>query len=225
MPDFNWNIPLPLHFGEADACAMCLARALPGDIHRPVYEAFIQQRFHLAHGAHIQHFMPELFGVSTPTGALCAVAGVRLARSEPLFLERYLDAPLDALISTVDERPVDRDSIVEVGNLAAADTGRARLSIIAITYLLAMGGLEWVAFTGNIGLVNSFHRLGLNPLTLGPADPMRLGDERHNWGSYYQSQPQVHVGNIRAGFAHLRNNGVFNRLGLLTSQAEGSHVA
>ncbi|MNR35817.1 Thermostable hemolysin [compost metagenome] len=120
---------------------------------------------------------------------------------------------------------MDRADIVEVGNLAASDTGSARMSIIAITYLLAMGGLDWVAFTGNLGLVNSFHRLGLKPVTLCAADPARLGDDRHSWGSYYESKPWVHVGNIRAGFIHLRDSGMFNRLGLPSSIEESSHVA
>jgi hypothetical protein len=88
-----------------------------------------------------------------------------------------------------------------------------------------MGGLEWVTFTGNIGLVNSFHRLGLKPVTLCAADPDRLGDERQHWGSYYESKPWVHVGNIRAGFVHLRNIGLFNRLGLPTSIEGACDVA
>jgi hypothetical protein len=203
---------------------MSLNRALSGDSLRPVFETFIQQRFREAHGAEIQHFMPELFGVKDGAGELCAVAGVRLATT-PLFLERYLDKPIEALICTTFDKPAARTAIVEVGNLAASDTGSARLSIIAITYLLAMGGLEWVTFTGNIGLVNSFRRLGLQPVTLCAADPARLGDERHSWGRYYESQPWVHAGNIRAGFSHLRNAGIFSRLGLPTSIEESSNVA
>ena len=225
MPDFDWNIPLPLHFGQAETPQMSLARALPDDPQRPVFETFIQQRFRKAHGADIRHFMPQLFGMSNTSDTLCAVAGIRLASTEPLFLERYLDETIDPLISDAAGQPVDRAGIVEVGNLAASDTGSARLSIIAITYLLAMGGLEWVAFTGNIGLVNSFHRLGLKPVTLCAADPERLGEDRHLWGSYYESQPWVHVGNIRAGFIHLRNIGLFNRMGLPTSLEESTHVA
>jgi len=225
MPDNDWNIPLPVLFGPADRAQMRLARALPHDTQRPAFEAFIQQRFRLAHGADIRHFMPQLFGVSHANGDLCAVAGVRLACAEPLFLERYLDHPIDPLISAAADQTVERQAIAEVGNLAASDTGSARLSIIAITWLLAMGGLEWVAFTGNIGLVNSFHRLGLKPVTLCAADPQRLGDDRHLWGSYYESQPWVHVGNIRAGFIHLRNMGLFSRLGLPTTLEDNSHVA
>ena len=225
MSDSDWNIPLPLHFGATQGALLTLASALPGDPHRSAYESFIQERFRKAHGAQIRQFMPELFGVSDTNGALCAVAGVRQAGNGPLFLEQYLDAPLQILLSSPDEEPLKRSAIVEVGNLAASDTGSARLSIIAITYLLAMGGLEWVAFTGNIGLVNSFHRLGLKPVTLCAADPARLGDDRYSWGSYYESRPWVHVGNIRAGFVHLRNSGLFTRLGLPSSTEGSSHVA
>ena len=225
MPDSAWKIPLPLHFGRVETPPMTLSGALPDDKLRETFEAFIQHRFRKAHGADIRHFMPELFGVHNGDGELCAVAGVRRAHLEPLFLERYLDEPIEPLISAAAGRQVERSAIVEVGNLAASDTGSARTSIIAITYLLAMGGLEWVTFTGNTGLVNSFHRLGLKPVTLCAANPERLGDERQHWGSYYESKPWVHVGNIRAGFIHLRNIGLFTRLGLQTSIEGASHVA
>ncbi|WP_460156716.1 thermostable hemolysin [Pseudomonas sp. S2_H10] len=225
MSDFNWNVQLPLHFGQAETSQMQLVRALPGDPLRGAFEAFIQQRFRKAHGADIRHFMPELFGMSDAVGALCAVVGVRRGSAGPLFLEGYLDEPIDPLISAAAGQAVDRTAIVEVGNLAASDTGSARMSIIAMTYVLAMGGLEWVAFTGSLGLVNSFHRLGLQPVTLCAADPARLGEDRHAWGSYYESKPWVHVGNIRSGFIHLRNVGLFSRLGLPTSVEGACHVA
>lgn len=225
MSDFNWNIQLPLYFGQAETPPMQFVRALPEDALRCTFETFIQQRFRMAHGADIRHFMPELFGMSDVYGTLSAVVGVRLASSGPLFLEGYLDESIEPLISAAAEQTVARTSVVEVGNLAASDTGSARLSIIVMTYLLAMGGLEWVAFTGSLGLVNSFHRLGLKPVTLCAADPARLGEERHAWGSYYESKPWVHVGNIRAGFIHLRNIGLFSRLGLPTSIEGACHVA
>ena len=160
MSDFNWNVQLPLQFGLAEAQQMYFIRALPDAAQRSAFEDFIQQRFRRAHGADIRHFMPQLFGMSDASGALCAVVGIRLANTGPLFLEGYLDEAIDPLISAVADQTVGRSAIVEVGNLAASDTGSARMSIIAMTYLLAMGGLEWIAFTGNLGLVNSFHRLG-----------------------------------------------------------------
>lgn len=225
MPDIDWNICLPLHFGNPDAAPLILSRATTDDPQRVACETFIQTRFQKAHNADVRHFMPELFGLSDGSGALCAVAGARLAASGELFLERYLDAPIEQQVRMAAGRPVERRAIVEVGNLAASSLGSARLSIITVTWLLAVCGLEWVAFTGNTALVNSFNRLGLCPVTLGPADPLRLGDERHAWGNYYQTQPSVHVGDIGAGFRHLSHTGVFERFGLPLTLEERCHVA
>jgi hypothetical protein len=225
MQALDWNICLPLRFGHTSTPALVLSRVLAEQPLRETYEAFIQERFYKAHNARIQHFMPELFGLTDGSGALRAVTGVRSAVSEPLFLQRYLDAPIERMVEAAAGRPVERQGIVEVGNLAASNLGSARLSIITVTWLLAMGGLEWVAFTGNPGLVNSFNRLGLRPTTLCPADPLRLGDERHAWGSYYQTQPSVHVGDIRSGFLHLREHGVFEHFGLPDHLERNCHVA
>lgn len=87
MSDFNWNIQLPLYFGQAETPPMQFVRALPEDALRSTLESFIQQRFRKAHGADIRHFMPELFGMSDMSGTLSAVVGVRLASDGPLFLE------------------------------------------------------------------------------------------------------------------------------------------
>jgi hypothetical protein len=225
MPDIDWNICLPLCFGNAGAPALTLTRALPQEPLRNDFEAFIQERFRKAHNADVRHFMPELFGLNDGAGTLCAVAGIRLATSGRLFLENYLDDPIEHQVHAAAGRPVDRQGIVEVGNLAASNLGSARISIITITWLLAMGGLEWVAFTGNTGLVNSFNRLGLRPVTLCEADPLRLGDERYAWGSYYETQPSVHVGDIRSGFLHLSKMGLFERFGLPLTLEQSCYVA
>ena len=74
MPGFDWNIHLPLNFGRDCATALTLARSLPGEVQRPVFETYVSQRFQQVHGATIRQFMPELFGLSDPQGALCAVA-------------------------------------------------------------------------------------------------------------------------------------------------------
>ncbi|WP_268800987.1 thermostable hemolysin [Pseudomonas huanghezhanensis] len=225
MHDLDWNTCLPLNFGTAGAQALSLHRARSEEPLRRDFETFIQHRFYQAHNANVQHFMPELFGLNDASGTLCAVAGVRVAASGSLFLEHYLDDPIEQVVQARAGNTVQRQAIVEVGNLAASNLGSARLSIITMTWLLAMGGLEWVAFTGNAGLVNSFNRLGLRPVTLCSADPLRLGDDRHAWGSYYDTQPSVHVGDIRAGFMHLSQSGLFERFGLPLITERTCHVA
>lgn len=157
---------------------------------------FIRRRFSLAHQARVSHFMPQLFGLQSEDGSLHGAAGCRRADSGPLFLERYLDAPIERAIFERSGIQVDRHQIVEVGNLAASGLGTARTLIVKLTRQLALQGFRWVTFTGTQEVLNSFHRLGLAPQFLGLADPARMGESLADWGRYYDSQPQVVFGEI-----------------------------
>lgn len=190
-----------------------LCPSTPQGARRQALETFIATRFHASHAARVRHFMPCLLGLFDDRGQIAAAVGLRHAGSQALFLERYLDQPVEACIQTRGSQPVAREQIVEVGNLAAADPGAARLLIVALTDLLVAQGLHWVAFTGTPMLRNSFRRLGLQPQSLGLADPARLGAERADWGHYYDSQPQVLAGNIRSGHQCLLQQGIYARLG------------
>ncbi len=181
---------------------------------RGALEQFIRQRFESQHGARIRHFMPCLFGLENQDGELLGAMGVRSGSSGPLFLERYLDEPIQTAIALrLGNAPPTRSELVEVGNLAAASPGAARLLIVALTDLLVALGFRWVAFTGTPTLLNSFQRLGLTPIALGRADPRRMGDELADWGSYYSNTPMVMAGDILNGHRHLLQMGAYPRLG------------
>ncbi|QEL10486.1 thermostable hemolysin [Kushneria phosphatilytica] len=177
------------------------------DAARADVEAFIKVRFAALHDATIRHFMPSLLTLRDAEGVMLAVAGARAAGEETLFLERYLDEPIEHALARVLHTTVERDRVVEVGNLAVAGPGHARLMIIAMTRQLARAGFEWVVFTGGTSLFNSFRRLGLMPRRVAPADPSRLGEECQWWGHYYDDTPFVHVGHIRQGLELLNGNG------------------
>lgn len=157
---------------------------------------FIRRRFNQTHRAQISHFMPQLFGLQSDDGTLYGAAGCRPAASGVLFLERYLDVPIEQAIFARSGVQVKRHQIVEVGNLAAEGVGTARALIVHLTRLLARQGFRWVTFTGTQELLNSFYRLGLTPQSLGLADPARMGESLAEWGRYYDSQPQVVFGEI-----------------------------
>ncbi len=157
---------------------------------------FIRRRFNQAHRAQVSHFMPQLFGLQSEDGSLHGAAGCRRADSGPLFLERYLDVPIEQAIFERSGVEVARHQIVEVGNLAASGQGTARALIVKLTRQLALQGFRWVTFTGTQEVLNSFHRLGLAPQSLGLADPARMGESLADWGRYYDSAPQVVFGEI-----------------------------
>ncbi|MBB2495187.1 thermostable hemolysin [Aquipseudomonas ullengensis] len=225
MSHSEWNTTFPLYFGSDPLHQASLTLVAEGAPARPVLEQFIQARFSEAHGAEVAHFMPELIGLHAADHSLQAVAGARLAEREELFLEQYLNEPVQMRISRLAGRAVPREAIVEVGNLAASSAGSARLIIIAMTSLLARRGLEWVVFTGAASLINSFRRLGLEPLRLCEADPLRLGEQRLTWGDYYEQHPQVFAGSITLGFRQLQQQGVLQRLGFTLPSREACHAA
>lgn len=175
-------------------------------------EAFIRERFAARYGARVRHFMPTLLQLEDDSGRRHGAVGVRSAARESLFLERYLDRPVEAEIARWSGFAPARERIVEVGNLAAQGAGHARLLIVALTSLLVAQGFDWVVFTGTPEVLNSFSRLDLGPLALGEADPARMGDELADWGSYYDSHPRVMAGNIRCGHERLLSTGVYHRL-------------
>lgn len=174
-----------------------------GDPDRAALEAFIAAAFFKSYGAELSHFCDTLLGCRDEHGQWTAALGYTLAADGPLFLEQYLDAPLEQEIGARAGHAVERAQIVEVGNLAAGHAGAARALIVSMTRLLHGHGLHWVAFTATASLLNSFTRLRLKPGVLAEADPRRLPDGGRRWGTYYHSQPQVMFGDIRYGYAQL----------------------
>lgn len=225
MTQSQYGSSLPLALGSHAEHKATLSVHLDGDPRRVALEHFIHQCFATVHQADVQHYLPELLALHDSHGRLIAAAGIRPASTGPLFLERYLQMPLEAAVSQTIGNPLERACMVEVGNLASLTAGSARIMIIAVTWLLATHVFQWVAFTGAATLINSFQRLGLAPTVLAAADPERLQGHADQWGTYYDQQPKVFCGNIGYGFAALSGKGVFQRLGFPCLAEEAGHAA
>ncbi|MDX8392099.1 MAG: thermostable hemolysin [Mariprofundaceae bacterium] len=172
---------------------------------RQALEDFIHDRFGIEYSADIRYFMPKLLRLTSNSGEMIAAAGYRAAAEHKLFLEAYLDAPIEDVLSRHYGTQISRDSIVEVGNLADAYPGAGRAAITALTAYLSGMGYSWVVFTGVKKLRNGFARLSIETEQFGEADTGRLdSDELRSWGRYYQSGPMLVAGNIMKGFWALR---------------------
>lgn len=178
----------------------------PDHPERPVVEAFVAERFRIEYGAELYHFMPMLLALYDAGGRLVGAAGYRLAGDEALYLEQYLDSPIEITIQRECGLLLPRSAIVEVGNLGAITPGGARHLIREVTDYLYDLGQTWVSFTATRTLINAFRRLGLRPLYLAPADPARLGHEADHWGSYYEQGPKVVAGPIAVGYHTLHRD-------------------
>lgn len=174
------------------------------DEDRGEIEGFIRRCFVAAHGARISHCMPRLLSLQDPRGELIAAFGLRAASNSSLFVETYLDRPVEDILQSRLGEAVRRDEIIEVGNLSALYPGAARWLIVALTAMLHDDGYKWVTFTGTTALRNGFSRLGLRPVELGAATLQHLPPaERADWGSYYDHSPMVMAGDIAYGYRAL----------------------
>ena len=203
-------VPRSLHLVAVDAAR------------RAAVHDFIRDRFAAHYQANVRHFMPCLFGLEADDGSLHGAVGCRSAAVQPLFLERYLDEPIEHVIAARSGEAVERADVVEVGNLAARGAGMSRLLIVALTRLLATEGVRWVGFTGTPALINSFRRLGIALHRLAPADPSRLGADRDEWGSYYDAGPQVMVAEVPGADRTLATAGTYRQFGASMEAAHGS---
>ncbi len=158
-------------------------------------EEFVRATFARSYGACLHSFYPLLLGVRRCPGDYAAVAGVRPAGGQGLFLENYLDTPIDRMLG------VERARIVEIGNLSPAGAGQARWLICMISAFLTGAGFFNVVFTAVPRLSNAFRRMGLPLERLAEARPDRLpAGMADDWGTYYESRPAVFSGDLGLGF-------------------------
>ncbi|MFZ5556572.1 MAG: thermostable hemolysin [Pseudomonadota bacterium] len=159
---------------------------------RPEAEALIRTAFMRAYGARIERFLPLLMGLRDGEGSLLAACGLRYAALSPLFLEAYLDRPVEAALSATAGETLRRGDVIEAGNLAVARGGHAPLLIAALTRHLHESGQRWVVFTAVPALANAFKRLGIALTVLAPALLSALpAADQIGWGTYYDRSPRV----------------------------------
>ncbi|WP_371315078.1 thermostable hemolysin [Hyphomonas sp.] len=148
------------------------------------------------YGAVLRDHYPEVCFHADDTGAIVAAAGVRRASAGLLFLESYLDSPIEDVIQRCVDETVSRDQIVEVGNLVSNQTGRCRFFFKLLCAELHTLGFRYVAATATRPLRRIFQYAGFQYRFLAAADPSRLKGGDAHWGSYYATDPHVVFGSV-----------------------------
>lgn len=166
---------------------------------RAELERYVQQVFSAKHGARVKSFMPTLLALQGGGGQVCGVAGYRFATHESLFLERYLDVPIEAAIRTATHASVSRADIVEVGNLASLRCKAAVHLVALLPQLLVNKGCSWVVFTATEGVRTILDRFGAPVYELAPARAERVAGLGDEWGEYYRADPRIMAGYLPSG--------------------------
>lgn len=155
-------------------------------------EAFIAEIFYRSYQANIKYFMPKLIALRDEEHKLIAAFGMREASNNPLFLEQYLDAPIEKVMSKSFDRVIHRSAITEIGNLAVANPRNSGILIAHVVQHGLAANLQWGVATAHHTLQNGLIKSGVDVTPIHAVDPNRLpADELAHWGSYYEHNPQI----------------------------------
>ena len=174
------NRPYTVHFSKRDA------------EDRAEIEQFIRDIFFQVCGARVRFFLPTLMSLRDQDGKLLAACGIRSAGAERLYMEQYMDKPIEQVLSERVSSTVARNDIVEIGNYSVAEMGLSRLLINAIFDQLHATSKQWAVFTAVQVVRNTLIKADIVPQILCDADINRLPpEEQSDWGSYYEQNPKV----------------------------------
>jgi hypothetical protein len=174
-------------------------------------EAFIQERFYEQYQARVNSIANHLMALTDRQQQLVAAFGYQDAASQALFLEQYLPQAVELVLADKGCGSVQREQILEVGNLAAISSGSTRRLILTLITHFYQQGYRWLVMTATPQVLNSFQRLGidLDLLPLTAADPQRLTQKNDDWGRYYDEKPYVYAGSFERALTRMRQNPLF----------------
>ena len=161
---------------------------------RAEFEQFVMRAFEREHDAVVRTFMPLLVGCRDRERGLRSVVGLRPATGQALYLERYLDRPVDEVISVMSGQDVRRDRVVEIGNLAGRNCRASVRLVASLPGLLLSMRFDWVVFTATSTVRGILETLGAPLFELAPAGEACAAGGIDRWGRYYSSDPRVCAG-------------------------------
>lgn len=159
--------------------------------------SLIRRKYHDVFGASIAPTFGSYLS-REGAGQAGAILGYRRAGEDRLFLEAYLDRPVEEEVGRAFGRPFTRNAIVEIGNFAA-DNALAMVSLWGAAANDLGGTNEVAVATLTAPLRRTFARIGIPIAVLAPATPERLGEASGAWGKYYEADPRVCAGIIAEG--------------------------
>lgn len=167
--------------------------------HDSIIRLSLESRVRSGFGHHfdacIEGFMPDLAVYRHVSGAV-GVIGIRGASDDLLFLERYVDQPIESVVSDAVQRPIPRREIVEVGQFIVDDKAIVSAFFRDLVPFLRSRGYEWVCFTATNRIRALLSKIGFSGKPVAMATQDKVGNDAMNWGTYYQFEPCVIVGKL-----------------------------
>lgn len=172
---------------------------------RAALQTYIADCYQKAYEARVASFLPLLLRLDSASRTHAAL-GLRPGYCGAMYLEKYLQAPIEQALAEQVKQPVMRDTLVEVGNLVSTLPGSSQLLFVTMTAAVDTAGYRWMTFTATRQVGKLIERLHYQPVHLNDASASCLGAEAAEWGSYYEMQPSVLAGNVREAMLALQSH-------------------
>ncbi len=176
---------------------------------------FTRQIFSNQYQADIQEFLPNMLALLDKQQRIHASVCFQSAQDTDLYLEHYLVHNIEQYIAKhAAIKAPNRNSILEVGNLASQSSGSTRRLIIGLANHFYQQDFKWLVITATPQVINSFEKLNLHSsiYKLAEANSSAVANTPTHWGSYYQQTPSVYAIDIKDGLKNLKTNAVLSRM-------------
>lgn len=170
------------------------------DEERRAAETLINKRYREQFGVSVEVNYPLLLALTKKSGEVLSAVGLRCAADSPLFLEQYLDHPIEFDLERHHLGRHRREQIAELGSFASVSNSASLYLVAAMTAYMETQRYKVVTVTGTQRLRRLFSVFEFELTTLVAARKERLVDQWIDWGSYYDDDPQVLAGNVRQCF-------------------------
>ena len=178
--------------------------ATPGDHQFEEACDFSREQYGKHFSCELNQFYPAMFCLYRDA-VMVACCGFRSAGDEPLFLEQYLDQPIETSIQTgsVIERRLQRQEIVEIGGLAVLSRNEALAFMVRLAPQFLALGFSHATCTVTAPVRKCLSKLGIASVYLAAAKPERVSQTDNAWGRYYSLSPVVLAGEIQPAIDHM----------------------
>lgn len=163
---------------------------------RPQVEEFINSCYKDSFGAYLNSFLDNLYEFKI-NDILVGAFGVSSAKNHKLYLEQYFDIPIELVIGDIfNTTNINRQDIIEIGNLCTKKAGLTKIMMLELAQDIYNKNIKYVVLTATKQVQNILINMGLDIKKIGDAKQTMLTDMKTNWGTYYQTNPEIFVINV-----------------------------
>ena len=165
----------------------------------------IQTQYRKHFSCQLQHSLPySLSQLDHEQHQILACTGYQPASEGALFLEQYLDGPVEDSLQRLTNDHVSREHIVEIGGFAVGHKRHALPFMLLLAPTLADLGFKTVVCTVTRPMQSCLRKLGIVSTLVADADPARVDTSNNAWGTYYDLKPVVLAGDIGTNIDKIR---------------------